>query len=135
MAPKRNKRQPATPEQRSQEWVRETYLRWDAARGSPGDQRSHPPEQPSGSAVAWHDMGHLAETRAMSSTGEPLAAESLEAPAKSKVSWPPRKAKTLQEAAQFWIEATNIAFTSPASFEPQQYVGVVCGRPVLVIRG
>ena len=135
MAPKRSKRKPATPEQRSQEWVRETYLRWDAARGSPGDHRPHPREQPSGSAVAWHDMGHLAEARARSSADEPLAAGSLEEQAEPGAARPFRKAGNLQEAAQLWTEATNIAFASPASFEPQQYVGIVCGRPVLVMRG
>ena len=41
---------------------------------------------------------------------------------------------TLDEAKAYWRELTNMAFSVPGNFEPQQYVSFVAGRPVVVIR-
>ena len=122
----------ATEEQRSTEWVRETFLRWDEARRSPTGQLL--PDQVGFSvAAAWHAQGHRAETRARSSADAPLAVEPPAAGAgEDAAPRPHTEAKNLQEAGKMWTEVTNTCFTVLGSFEPQQYLGMVCGRPVLV---
>ena len=61
-------------------------------------------------------MGHRAEERAKPSADEPVAVGGVEAQAEPHGPRLFRKAWNLQEAAQFWIEATSMAFPSPASF-------------------
>ena len=42
------------------------------------------------------------------------------------------EAWNLQETEQMWTEATDTCFKVAGSFEPQQYLGMVCGRPLMV---
>ena len=42
---------------------------------------------------------------------------------------------TAEEAKMYWRELTNMAFTVPGHFEPQQYLSFVAGRPVVATRG
>ena len=130
-----NQKRVTTEEQRSTAWTRETFQRWDDARRGAGG-----PLLPDGvgfpAAAQWHVQGHRAESRARSSADAPLAVETPAPGAKAGASHRPHaEAQDLAEAGRMWTEVTNSCFSVPGSFEPQQYLGMVCGRPVMVTLG
>ena len=121
-------------EDASSSWVDAHYDRWERDRGHPkarsvAETSTHTTKQ------TWAEM----EERAKQLAKEKLEAKrASEGAASSSGAARPafeQEGLTAEEAKMYWRELTNMAFSVPGHFEPQQYVSFVAGRPVVVTRG
>ena len=120
------KRQSA--EDASSSWVDAHFERWTRDRGSPkqGPRPSLPRGLSRRRAQRWQSVPSSKQSElpkgvaSASGAGRPVFEQEV---------------FTAEEAKMYWRELTNMAFTVTGHFEPQEYLSVVAGRPVVATRG
>ena len=124
--------------ERDPEWAAMHYAAVMAERGEEGPHGRDIDHESSFSArQGWTEQMQRARERAQARLERQQAstASASTGPAAnvaaSSATWT-QGALTEQQAKALWIEATNVAFAKPGAWEPQQYVSIVAGRPVVV---
>ena len=125
--PKRISREDA-----SSEWVDKSWERWEEQRGHP-KARAQADMSEHSTSTTWTQMA--ARAKAMAREKLQARRDSASAASSSGAARPELDPEVMfeEEARAYWKELTNMAFTIPGQFEPQQYVSFVAGRPVVVM--
>ena len=126
---------PQKPDQdeQSSHWTRATYKRFVGRRGNPPDRRTQQANHTHSTATEWELQGAAAVERAVHAVDQERKASTntgMSGAARPAFEQLPFE---FDELRRMWVEATNSVYALPGSFEPQRYLGVVCGRPVMVI--
>ena len=125
--------QKPSEEELSSQWTRATYTRFEERRGNPPNRRTKEAHHAHSTATEWELQGASAVERVALSIDQERQASTdtgMHGAARPAFEQLPYE---FDELRRMWIEATNSVYALPGSFEPQKYLGIVCGRPVMVL--
>ena len=122
-----------TEEEKSQKWMETQYQTWDDSRGNPEPRYGKEIKQHK-TGDWWAVQAAISRERARQTEQEKRdAAGTASSAGAARPAFSEAKLD-LDEAKALWKSLTNTAFCTPGSFEPQQHISYVAGRPVVVTR-